>query len=377
VDDIQLIDNSNNWTGSVDNDWFKTGNWDKGTVPTNVDAAIIPSAPANQPQINGTGAVCGNIKINSGASLTMSNTNAYTLSVSGDWTNNGTFTRGIGTIDFIGTGILQTIGGSSITAFNILKVTKGAQDRILEATSLISLNAVSNPLIITSGIFKLSSASILTPFTSSTTIGSSAGLWNNGGIINPGGFSWTLDGGLLRISMGSVSVGTNSGNGITYMNNGKLTIEGGLLNIAGRFSPNSGTSTGAFVQSGGIMTINTIGSSSTSRAPFEINSGVPFTMSGGFIVIQRVSSNSADYINLSTNHYVTGGTLQIGNANTPASQTMRINSTTPIWDLKLNGVNSPGLTLVSNDLTVNGSVILEGNGVVNIPAPLKMIVKGQ
>ncbi|MFZ1549862.1 MAG: S8 family serine peptidase, partial [Anaerolineae bacterium] len=349
-----------NWTGAVSTDWFTTGNWSTSAVPTSADNVVIPSSPSNQPVINAAGAVCNNMTIETGASLTMSAATAYTLSVAGDWTNNGTFTSGIGTVEFNSTNAYQGIGGTSTTNFNILSVTKGAKDRILEAASLITLNAAVNPLVLTSGTFKLSSASTLLPFTSGPSIGSTAGFWNNGGTINAGSYSWTLNAGLLRISAGTVNVGASSGNSITYLNNGTLIMEGGALNIAGRFSPNSGTSTGTFTQLGGIITVNTVGSTSTSRAPFELNSGVPFTMNGGTIVVRRASSNAADVIVLSTTYEVTGGALQIGDASTPAGQTIRVNSIAPVYNLIVNATNSPTAQLVTNGLTVKKDVTIAG-----------------
>lgn len=352
---------SHGWTsGAGTSDWFTAGNWGSGSVPTPSDNVYIPSPPATQPQINAAGATCGNIKIEAGASLSMSGTTAYTLTVSGDWSNNGTFNRGIGTVEFNGSNSLQIIKGSSTTAFNILKVNKGSQDKILEATSLISLNAAANPLVLTSGTFKLSSASSIAPFTTSVTIGTGAGLWNNGGTITSGNFSWTLNPGLLRNSSGSITIGTSAGNSLTYMNGAAIIIEGGNVNIAGRLSPNSGTSVGSYSQTGGILTVNIFGSTSTSRAPFEINSGVPFTMSGGTIIIQRASSNAADYINLSSTSSVTGGTLQIGNSSTPASQTIRINSLVPLYNLAVNATNSPIVQLVTNGLTVIKDITIAG-----------------
>lgn len=367
VDDISIFDSKIDWVGTIDTDWFKGGNWGTGVIPTTLNNVKIPVSATNQPHIDAVGAVCANITIDAGASLTMNASTAYTLSVSGDWNNNGTFTAGIGTVDFNGNNILQTVKGSSTTNFYNLKVTKLVQSNILEVLSLITLSGASNPLVISSGTFKLSSASTLTPYTSSVTITSNSGFWNNGGIINAGAFGWLIDGGLLRISEGTINIGTNSGSGITYINGGTIIIDGGQLNVAARISPNSGTSTGSFTQSGGIVTVMTVGSTSTSRAPFEINSGVPFTMIGGTIVIQRASSNAYDYLNSATTSIINGGTLQIGASSTPASQTIKINSTVPIYNLLVNANNSPtaqllvsGLT-VKNDLTISGGT-LNSNG---------------
>jgi predicted small secreted protein len=57
------------------------------------------------------------VQIDSGA--TLQQTAATTMNVSGNWTNNGSFTASTGTVIFNGGGA-QTIGGSSTTAFNIL-----------------------------------------------------------------------------------------------------------------------------------------------------------------------------------------------------------------------------------------------------------------
>ncbi len=354
---------SHDWTGNVNTDWFNTGNWGPGTVPTSLEGAFIPAGRPNYPIINAAGATCFHLTIESGASLTMHATTPYTLQVAGDWLNNGTFTRGAGTVQFNGANALQTIQGTSITDFNILQVNKGTQTNILEAKSLITLNAATNPLVITGGTFKLSSASTITPFTNGTgaDLSSVEGLWNNGGTINSGGFSWTLNSGLLRVSAGTVNVGTSAGNSITYLNNGTLIIEGGALNIAGRFSPNSGTSIGTYTQSAGVLTVNTVGSTSTTRAPFEINASASFTMSGGTIAIRRASSHTtADVIISASSNDVTGGTLQIGDAATPAVQTIRINCTVPIYNLTVNATNAPIAQLVSNSLTVKNDVTISG-----------------
>ncbi|MFU8844606.1 MAG: cohesin domain-containing protein, partial [Bacteroidales bacterium] len=74
------------WTGNVDDDWFKTGNWTQG-VPYNFGDAIIPLVDPNPyPVIEGN-AICRDADIASGASLTIQATG--TLSVLGDISNDG------------------------------------------------------------------------------------------------------------------------------------------------------------------------------------------------------------------------------------------------------------------------------------------------
>jgi subtilisin-like proprotein convertase family protein len=82
------------WTGSVGgaNNWFNTANWG-GCLPTCASDVSIPNT-ANQPDIgyNATaGAACKNITVNSGATLSFSDSKGE-LTVCGNFTHSGTFT---------------------------------------------------------------------------------------------------------------------------------------------------------------------------------------------------------------------------------------------------------------------------------------------
>jgi hypothetical protein len=79
------------WTGSISTDWSVAGNWNRGVVPTSSDRVLLRSAPSNQPHVTsdpGTPAQCGALTIASGATLTIDEGKA--LSVSGDTDNDGT-----------------------------------------------------------------------------------------------------------------------------------------------------------------------------------------------------------------------------------------------------------------------------------------------
>jgi hypothetical protein len=353
---------SHNWTGGAGTtDWFTPGNWGPNVVPTANDGAYIPAGLSFYPYINASGAACKDLTIEAGASVSMHTSTSYTLSVTGNWLNNGTFNRGVGTVEFSGSAPLQTIGGSSTTAFYNLSIAKGVQSQIVEATALISLNGPTSPLQLTTGTFKVSSASTLTPWTTSSTIGAGATLWINGATIPASNMSLSLNPGTLRISAGSVSIGTSTGNSIAYLNGGTLIMEGGTLTVAGRFAPNSGTSIGSYTQTGGTVTLCAVGSTSTTRAALELNSGAPFTFTGGNLIIRRPCSHTtADVIISSASSTVTGGTFQVGDASTPAAQVIRINSVAPLYHFTVNATNNPTATLVSNGLTVRGNLNIAG-----------------
>jgi M6 family metalloprotease domain len=336
------------WLGTVSSNWSDAGNW-CGSVPASTTDVVIPSGTPFSPSINANGAACRKLTINNGATLSMNASTLYTLYVAGDWTNNGTFIPGKGKVKFNGSNTLQSIGGSSTTTFNILSLSKGAQNRILEVTSPIVLSAATDPLELLSGTLKLSVASTITPFTTDGyTLSTYGGIWNNGGTINlPTNIFIS---GLLRNT-----IGTTNGYYVKYSGNSSaLAMEGGTLNVQSRISPNVAvTDITNYTQSGGTVNVNSAGSASTSFAPVDITSGSSFTMSGGNIIIQNTSSFTSDYQNLATANAITGGTLQIGNPATSGSPVVRINSTAPVYNLAVNATGTPSVQLLSNLTVLN------------------------
>jgi hypothetical protein len=76
------------WTGATSTDWGTAGNWNYNAVPASTDIVLIPDV-TNDPVINedpATPAICRDLKINSGASLTIAAGKA--LKVNRTLTNN-------------------------------------------------------------------------------------------------------------------------------------------------------------------------------------------------------------------------------------------------------------------------------------------------
>jgi hypothetical protein len=95
------------WDGSTSTDWNVGSNWSTDAVPTASDNVIIP-AGGNQPHVNlnpGTPAVCADLTINSGATLTIDAGKA--LTASGATANAGTI---LVKADVTGIGSLITNG---------------------------------------------------------------------------------------------------------------------------------------------------------------------------------------------------------------------------------------------------------------------------
>jgi hypothetical protein len=90
VDDITVsVPSLVTWQGDESSDWHTAGNWDTDAVPNLSDIVVIPDVAAADPVISQVPeAVCFNLTIESGASLTINA--GYSLTVSNELTNNST-----------------------------------------------------------------------------------------------------------------------------------------------------------------------------------------------------------------------------------------------------------------------------------------------
>ena len=88
---LQIQAQGHLWTGAIDTDWHKAGNWTPAIVPNSTHHVFIPSAPANQPKITGAAGVCNSFTLEAGASLTIQATSASiaTLTTLGNVTISG------------------------------------------------------------------------------------------------------------------------------------------------------------------------------------------------------------------------------------------------------------------------------------------------
>ena len=100
------------WSGGTSTDWNTASNWSANSVPTSATNVTIPSGTTFAPTIaEGVSAVCGNLTINSGATLTLQNTSLGTLDIYGNVTMNGTINH-TGTIYLYLWGSGKTFGGT-------------------------------------------------------------------------------------------------------------------------------------------------------------------------------------------------------------------------------------------------------------------------
>ena len=356
------------------------------------------------------GASFGAVTIASGAVL---NAPAGAISVSGDWTNNGTYTANGGTIRLTGASG-QVLGGSSPLSFGSLDISSGgvvSTSKALTVSGALNINtgsldpytgsSFSSLTVGPSGTFSLSSAGATVTvtgavnnqgafspsngtlnvnglFTNSGTYEQTGGTVNaKAGFDNTGTFSQS--GGSLAVTGafssagtfaqqgGTLTVSTTFSNSGTFaQSSGTLTVTSGFTNTsAGSYSQTGGTTNtaafanaGSFAQSGG--TLNAAGSFTNTGTYAQSGTGVT-TVSGSFDNSEPGSfSASGGTLNLAgnLNHTSTTGSFAAtgGTVNFNGSSAQTVSGNVSFANLTLNnpaGVSNTGTLAVSQTLTVS------------------------
>ena len=86
------------WTGTTSSNWATTSNWSTGAVPTSSDIVFIDGTFTNEPTISSTDALVNSLFVATANTLTIDQTSS--LTVSGDFTNDGTVTLNSTANDF-------------------------------------------------------------------------------------------------------------------------------------------------------------------------------------------------------------------------------------------------------------------------------------
>lgn len=252
--------NTFTWVGTTSTTWDVASNWSPTGVPTSAsDNAVIATA-SNRPVIRAA-AACNSITLNSGATLEISGSN--TLTVYGNWTNNGgTFTAGTGTVNFSGTS--QAIGGSGTTTFYNLSTGATTVVNVGVATNIGGNLSLGNGTIFSIGAYAvtvsgtttvggggaaasltISSATGAKAFTGLVTIANGS-TWNNsgnsavsfaGGITNNGTFNSGTGVNTFQTNAqalaGDLTIQSVTVTGITLTNNGALSVSTALEGTGG------------------------------------------------------------------------------------------------------------------------------------------------
>lgn len=316
-----------------------------------------------------------NLTIQNGATVINGAANAtHQMTVTGNIVNNGTLNLSATanricnlTLNRDGN---QTISGSGATTFfNRITMNMGTSSaNVLEISTSTFAVRPTNFLTLTNGTFKLSAPSgSITPFTAATTLSTSTAIWlNHASSTLLFGNAITLFS-FIRVSAGTINVG-DAANENLIVNGGTVTVDGGNLNVAGRLARNGLTSLLDFELSSGNVVLGTSGSTTGGEAMFRSDEqGSVFNMTGGSLTLRRSGASNLGIVNTSTtNVTVSGGTVFLGDASSPASQTITLNSRAPLHNLSIGTGVAVTASLLTNSLTVNNNLsIISGSLISN------------
>nr|WP_319998671.1 HYR domain-containing protein [uncultured Draconibacterium sp.] len=312
-------------TAVADGDWNVASTWDCNCIPAFDDDVVIPSGITVTVD---AAAVANDITIESGGTL---NGGASTLQVYGNWTNNGTFTAGTGTVEFAGSTDAM-ISGSSATAFNNFILDKGsdvATDLVVQSDITISdLTFINGVLDIESGTTDI--VNIVNP---DNTIPSTSGLRVSGGTLTAGYYS-IINEGLIEVTSGAATFETGSGNSVHTQVDGAFIVSGGTVDIAGRLENTAGGTLSGYPSginiSGGIITLATTGNNESGTGALDVTTNGAFNFTGGTIIFENPSTAGTaldlGLVDGTGAKTITNGIFQFGNSNTPIGSIFHIDS---------------------------------------------------
>ena len=145
TNDVNLRSGTQNVTGGtlqiggVAGNPFLLTNTGGGSV--SVWNLVTVTAGGTSLQLGVTTNVLNDLTINTGSALVENGALALNVgggNLSGNWTNNGTFTQSTSTVTFTGASATQAIGGTSATTFNNLVINKASNDVTINTTPTVN-----------------------------------------------------------------------------------------------------------------------------------------------------------------------------------------------------------------------------------------------
>lgn len=373
------------WKGTVSTDWRKATNWTAGIPSSTVDAIIGDAnfTGAFQPLLTGTAAcksltigsgsivstltiaknitVSGNITIGSNGTI-LANTASQTITLSGNWTNSGTYNASVASAQVTFSGTAQTLTG--VTTFRQVAVNSGSTvtlaNNIVINTSLTitgTLDPSASNIVSGTGTLTVNSGGTLmvkaSTFAGNYTISGTVSL-NGKGTVNYASslidqtVSNAYTYGYLRISGGTIK--TLSGNlpalNSSTATSGRIYIDAGTFDL-GSFTANRGAS-----GTGGTFTI---------AALAILKIGGTNTFPANFNTKSLASTSTVEYNG--TNQTVVSaayGNLTFSSSSGVATKTMPATAMTIAGNFTSSAGLGTGVSFTSaNDITVNRDVSLD------------------
>ncbi len=381
----KISNQSGNWSNA--NIWTPNGvpvAGDNVTISNGHIVAINTTGQCNNLTVGTTGAatlrfetntirtltVNKDLIVNSGSAFNVNASSSVThiLNVKGNITNNGTIDfasnpSGQCNLFLTQAGNTNISGTGSTNNYKLISVDLGGTANNVLDISSSNFSAANGFLTLTSGTVKFSTVNAINvvPFLVTTTISQYTGLWIN----SPNAVVTTSAGiilsGKITVANGTLNIGNQTSEDI-LASGGTINLINGAINIAGKYYSTGLNNVSNFSISGGVLTVPTVGSASTTDAPFQLAGvGSIFNMTGGVILIRAEGGSGAQDLGFtntgSTSGSVTGGTLQIGDSTSPANQIININTTSSIASILVNSANVTA-NLVTNNLNVLNDVVI-------------------
>lgn len=289
------------------------------------------------------------VTVNSGGTFRSAATGTVTthnVSIAGSLINNGTIdfstnadTAGA-TITFTGANNANfTLAGGSTTdlrqtgGVTINKGTSIANELTFSPGGTLTVQGANTAgfLTITNGLFTVGgSGAFSNPLFSvaAYTIPATGGLrMNNTNATVVGQTGSSTLAGRFQMTLGTFNIGTAADNAMGFSAGANILVEGGAINSTGRFGVAASGNAITYSQTGGTITVCTVGNTSITLGSFDLGTGTGTTsITGGTIVIQLAStaaSGPRDFRNqsgLTGTTTVTAGTVQFGNAASGAAK---------------------------------------------------------
>lgn len=309
-------------------------------------SGLIEFDPVNDRRIT----VQNLLAVSTGATFTAgaAGTGTHELVVAGDLSNDGTLDfstnagQGVVNIKFNGPTDQSFVGFgpvTDITSVTVSNVTSTATTLIAPRNLTIQGTNTGAPgfLIPQRGIVRLSGDAPLGSFvftSTSPSVPTSTAIWldNPNFVVNPQAGGLTVQG-TLRVSGGVLNIGEDQDDCIILAPGSSFITEGGAVNVSAAIGVASPSHSVKFLQTGGAITVQRFGNSSTTFAGFDLgtSSFTNATSTAGTITIQHANTaltGPGDFrVPLGFN--ITGGTLHLGNLTTTAESVFRIRGAIP------------------------------------------------
>jgi hypothetical protein len=326
-------------TASSSGAWETGTNWSLGHAPLATEDVIVPTSFSMTVNAND---VCLSLTISNGGSV--STTGAFSLSIAGNFANDGTFTASVGSTIIFNAAVNSTITGTGAFTIKNITLNMGSKTTVLDVQSVnfitgINTGAVYN-FTFTQGTWKYNNASILidchnTGAAAALTIPFNVVIEINAGTMNlckDGTTGNVILSGKLFINGGIALVqynqGITAGRDLEYKVNGgtpQLYVSSGTLDCGAGFNENAATDYIDFNMTGGTIILANISYSLNCSFRLRNNVGGSTTMSGGIIIIESACNAAEPDIDMGganiAPYSVTAGTVQFGYVATVAGAT--------------------------------------------------------